>query len=146
MLFRGVTQLGRVLGLGPRCRRFKSCHLDQIRKAPYRSLSYLVKCDSLQTCGRCGADKKKITFKYCKSQKEKQKSCTKLSIVAFSRVRPAKRCSTSKRLAKPNAKEPKGSFLLTEVMRSCQSKIERIASQQTLCQNNDLFRYFYQKT
>ena len=25
---RGVTQFGRVLGLGPRCRRFKSCHLD----------------------------------------------------------------------------------------------------------------------
>ena len=26
---RGVTQLGRVLALGARCRRFKSCHLDQ---------------------------------------------------------------------------------------------------------------------
>lgn len=26
---RGVAQFGRVLGLGPRCRRFKSCHLDQ---------------------------------------------------------------------------------------------------------------------
>ena len=26
---RGVTQFGRVLGLGPRCRRFKSCRLDQ---------------------------------------------------------------------------------------------------------------------
>ena len=28
---RGVAQFGRVLGLGPRCRRFKSCHLDQKR-------------------------------------------------------------------------------------------------------------------
>ena len=28
---RGVTQFGRVLGLGPRCRRFKSCRLDQTR-------------------------------------------------------------------------------------------------------------------
>ena len=27
--YRGVTQFGRVLGLGPRCRRFESCHLDQ---------------------------------------------------------------------------------------------------------------------
>ena len=27
--YRGVTQFGRVLGLGPRCRRFKSCRLDQ---------------------------------------------------------------------------------------------------------------------
>ena len=27
--FRDVAQFGRVLGLGPRCRRFKSCHLDQ---------------------------------------------------------------------------------------------------------------------
>ena len=26
---RGVAQFGRVLGLGPRCRRFESCHLDQ---------------------------------------------------------------------------------------------------------------------
>lgn len=26
-----VAQFGRVLGLGPRCRRFKSCHLDQKR-------------------------------------------------------------------------------------------------------------------
>lgn len=26
---RGVAQFGRVLGLGPRCRRFKSCRLDQ---------------------------------------------------------------------------------------------------------------------
>ncbi len=34
MLFRGVTQLGRVLGLGPRCRRFKSCHLDHLKKTP----------------------------------------------------------------------------------------------------------------
>ena len=25
---RGVTQFGRVLGFGPRCRRFNSCHLD----------------------------------------------------------------------------------------------------------------------
>ena len=25
---RGVAQFGRVLGLGPRCRRFKSCRLD----------------------------------------------------------------------------------------------------------------------
>lgn len=25
-----VTQFGRVLGLGPRCRRFKSCHPDQL--------------------------------------------------------------------------------------------------------------------
>ena len=25
---RGVTQFGRVLGLGPRCRRFKSCRPD----------------------------------------------------------------------------------------------------------------------
>lgn len=37
MLFRGVTQLGRVLGLGPRCRRFKSCHLDQIN-TPHRKV------------------------------------------------------------------------------------------------------------
>ena len=28
-VFRGVTQFGRVLGLGPRCRRFESCRLDQ---------------------------------------------------------------------------------------------------------------------
>ena len=34
MLFRGVTQLGRVLGLGPRCRMFKSCHLDHQKKTP----------------------------------------------------------------------------------------------------------------
>ena len=27
---RGVTQFGRVLGLGPRCRRFESCRLDHI--------------------------------------------------------------------------------------------------------------------
>ena len=27
---RGVTQLGRVLGLGPRCRRFEPCHLDHL--------------------------------------------------------------------------------------------------------------------
>ena len=27
---RGVTQFGRVLALGARCRRFKSCRLDQI--------------------------------------------------------------------------------------------------------------------
>lgn len=26
---RGVAQFGRVLGLGPRCRRFEPCHLDQ---------------------------------------------------------------------------------------------------------------------
>ena len=26
---RGVAQFGRVLGLGPRCRRFESCRLDQ---------------------------------------------------------------------------------------------------------------------
>ena len=30
-IYRGVTQFGRVLGLGPRCRRFKSCHLDHKR-------------------------------------------------------------------------------------------------------------------
>ena len=30
--FRDVTQFGRVLGLGPRCRRFKSCHLDQPKR------------------------------------------------------------------------------------------------------------------
>lgn len=29
---RGVTQFGRVLGLGPRCRRFKSCRLDHFIK------------------------------------------------------------------------------------------------------------------
>ena len=28
---RGVTQLGRVLALGARCRRFESCHLDQTK-------------------------------------------------------------------------------------------------------------------
>ena len=28
---RGVAQFGRVLGLGPRCRRFESCHLDQTK-------------------------------------------------------------------------------------------------------------------
>ncbi len=28
-VIRGVTQFGRVLGLGPRCRRFKSCRPDQ---------------------------------------------------------------------------------------------------------------------
>ena len=28
-LIRGVAQFGRVLGLGPRCRRFKSCRPDQ---------------------------------------------------------------------------------------------------------------------
>ena len=33
-LFRGVTQFGRVLGLGPRCRRFKSCHLDHVAANP----------------------------------------------------------------------------------------------------------------
>ena len=27
---RGVAQFGRVLGLGPRCRRFESCRLDQL--------------------------------------------------------------------------------------------------------------------
>ena len=30
---RGVAQFGRVLGLGPRCRRFKSCRLDQSKKS-----------------------------------------------------------------------------------------------------------------
>ena len=30
-LNRGVAQFGRVLGLGPRCRRFESCHLDQMQ-------------------------------------------------------------------------------------------------------------------
>ena len=29
---RGVAQFGRVLGLGPRCRRFKSCRLDHFIK------------------------------------------------------------------------------------------------------------------
>lgn len=29
---RGVAQFGRVLGLGPRCRRFESCRLDQFQK------------------------------------------------------------------------------------------------------------------
>ena len=29
---RGVAQFGRVLGLGPRCRRFKSCRLDQKKR------------------------------------------------------------------------------------------------------------------
>lgn len=29
---RGVAQFGRVLGLGPRCRRFESCHLDQEKR------------------------------------------------------------------------------------------------------------------
>ena len=33
---RGVTQFGRVLGLGPRCRRFKSCRLDQRKKSRLR--------------------------------------------------------------------------------------------------------------
>ena len=28
---RGVAQFGRVLGLGPRCRRFESCHLDHMQ-------------------------------------------------------------------------------------------------------------------
>ena len=30
---RGVAQFGRVLGLGPRCRRFESCRLDHKRVA-----------------------------------------------------------------------------------------------------------------
>ena len=34
---RGVAQFGRVLGLGPRCRRFKSCRLDQRRVAADKS-------------------------------------------------------------------------------------------------------------
>ena len=29
-IVRGVAQFGRVLGLGPRCRRFESCRLDQL--------------------------------------------------------------------------------------------------------------------
>lgn len=33
---RGVTQFGRVLGLGPRCRRFKSCHLDHKQVITFR--------------------------------------------------------------------------------------------------------------
>ena len=37
---RGVTQLGRVLGLGPRCRRFESCRPDQFL---YRH-TMLTKC------------------------------------------------------------------------------------------------------
>ena len=38
--YRGVTQFGRVLGLGPRCRRFESCHLDFTQKhLPSHSLS-----------------------------------------------------------------------------------------------------------
>ena len=28
---RDVTQVGRVLALGARCRRFESCHLDQLQ-------------------------------------------------------------------------------------------------------------------
>ena len=34
--FRGVAQFGRVLALGARCRRFESCHLDQLQKAELR--------------------------------------------------------------------------------------------------------------
>ena len=39
--FRGVTQFGRVLGLGPRCRRFKSCHLDLTPVLMYRGNLYI---------------------------------------------------------------------------------------------------------
>ena len=38
---RGVAQFGRVLGLGPRCRRFKSCHLDQIKKTIHRVVFFI---------------------------------------------------------------------------------------------------------
>ena len=34
--FRGVAQFGRVLALGARCRKFESCHLDQLQKAELR--------------------------------------------------------------------------------------------------------------
>ena len=37
--YRGVAQFGRVLGLGPRCRRFESCHLDQIKFVDYCKIS-----------------------------------------------------------------------------------------------------------
>ena len=40
--YRGVAQFGRVLGLGPRCRRFKSCHLDQ-KGGFYNHLSFFAK-------------------------------------------------------------------------------------------------------
>ena len=33
-IYRGVAQFGRVLGLGPRCRRFESCRLDHQQKNP----------------------------------------------------------------------------------------------------------------
>ena len=39
---RGVAQFGRVLGLGPRCRRFKSCRLDHAEQSLLCSV-FLVK-------------------------------------------------------------------------------------------------------
>ncbi len=38
--YRGVTQFGRVLGLGPRCRRFKSCHLDHRKSVSISLLTF----------------------------------------------------------------------------------------------------------
>ena len=39
ILYRDVAQFGRALGLGPRCRRFESCHLDQAERP---LLNYIV--------------------------------------------------------------------------------------------------------
>lgn len=49
---RDVAQLGRVLGLGPRCRRFDSCHPDETcdhpdRAAPGREMHRMAACGPL---------------------------------------------------------------------------------------------------
>ena len=60
--------------------------------------------------------------------------------------RPANAVQRPNALLSQTPRNLRGPFLLTEVMRSCQIKIERIASQQTLCQNNDRSRIFNQNT
>ena len=39
---RGVAQPGRVLGLGPRCRMFESCHPDHYKKAEVYTFAFFV--------------------------------------------------------------------------------------------------------
>ena len=42
-IVRGVAQFGSAFGSGPKGRRFKSCHLDQIKATPLRGCFCLVK-------------------------------------------------------------------------------------------------------
>ncbi len=58
---RGVAQFGRVLGLGPRCRRFESCRLDQIttENQPKKFFEKISK-KGLTNQKRCGIINKSV--------------------------------------------------------------------------------------